>query len=289
MLIRRLRPYRLLSVPFLASLLLVFLLALIGSAGTVTAERVAADSTGSRQRSHPSEMPPEPLITYGTVKLNAMSVPSGTLIGGWCNGTQVAEEPATVDEFEDQVQSMYLLAVSSSDCVPGSTGTFTIGGIPAHQSAMWTSAPTRLDLTTTFGVTVTKQVSTDGETWHDADTPADALTVEVGDALMWRIAVTNTSAVTVALELTDTVNRTEPRPLDTVCDVPPPATLAPAGEAGAAYTCLIEDTAPVGAQKNVASAAISFEAWSDTATDSAHVLGEGGSHIYLPLVLRLAQ
>lgn len=273
MLIRQLHPNSLLSIPLLVTFLLVLLLALIGTADSVAADREAVDRTGAPSRSHPSEMPPEPLITYGTVKLNGVSVPSGTLIGGWCNGTQVAEEPATVDEFEGQVQSIYLLAVSSLDCVPGSTATFTIGGIPAYESTVWTSDPTRLDLTSTFGVTVTKQVSSDGDTWHDADSTASALTVDVGTDVMYRIGVTNTSVVTVGLTLTDTVDGTTTRALSAACDVPPPATLAPAGEEGSSYTCLMDGTVEAGAHENVVSATVSFQAWSHTAADPAHAFG----------------
>lgn len=226
----------------------------------------------------PAAPPKLPFNPYGTVKLNDANVEPGTLVGGWCRGMLWDEFPAELAEGE----TWYSLEIPGDDpatpevegCSSGDTVTFTIGGLPTPESATWVEGGDEwVNVTTSFGVEATKQVSSDGDTWHDADTPATALTVDAGTAVTWRIAVTNTSVVTVGLTLTDTVDGTTARPLDTLCDVPPPATLAPAGEEGSSYTCLMDGTVEAGAHENVGEAAVSFEAWSATAADAAHAFG----------------
>ena len=216
------------------------------------------------------DLAPQPFTVYGTVKVNGANVKDGTPVVGWCNGVLQATSPAVLSGGHTE----YSLEIPADGCSAGQVVTFTIDGLLAQQSTTWIEGGSeQVNLTTFFGVTLRKQVSPDGLIWHDADIPADTLMIDAGAPLTWRIAITNTSAVTVGILLTDVVNDTMMRSLPSVCDVAPPDTLGPMEDSGASYTCLIEDTAQAGSYHNVVSATIFAGGWSDTEADSAHVFG----------------
>ncbi len=135
-------------------------------------------------------------------------------------------------------------------------------------------------------VTVDKAVSSDGTTWFNASLPADYPRFDIDTPLWWRVAVTNTSNVTVSLYLTDTLDGT-PLPLPTRCEPPPPPQLTTPETSGASYTCLLTDTAAEGEHQNVVTATVTYGAGSVTASTRAGYVGRDLNHrIYLPLVLR---
>jgi hypothetical protein len=257
--------------------LVALLCAIVLSPAASAGQRGMQGASADHAPVGPAAPPPQPFNPYGTVKLNGQNVEVGTLVGGWCAGTLWDTFPAELAEGE----TWYSLVMPADDsattelegCRSGQTVTFTIDGLPTPQSTVWLAGQTRVDLATTSGLELTKQVSSDGVTWQDADGTADALTVDAGSDLSWRVSVTSTGAVTVGLTLTDTVNGTTTRSLASLCDPPPPATLPPAGEVGAGYTCLIHDVAPAGAYRNVVSVTVSAAGWSETATDGASVFG----------------
>jgi hypothetical protein len=252
-------------------------------------ERGTKDGSAQRVPAGPAAPPPPPFNPYGTVKVRGANAEPGTLVGGWCAGTLWDTFPAELASGE----TWYSLEIPADDpatgvvegCSPGETVTFTIDGLPAPQSTIWESGAKRVDLTTTVGPEVRKRVS-DGITWYDANSSAAYPEIPAGTALTWQIAITNTNDATVALTLTDARDGV-PLDLSTVCATAPPATLAPAGMAGASYLCEISDTATLGSRRNVVTATVVLGESGVTAVEAAGYVGiEASRRVYLPLVLR---
>lgn len=87
--------------------------------------------------------PQLPFNPHGTVVVNGVPASGGLLIGARCGGAQVA----TTNTVIYNGQALYSLDVPGDDpatpavegCVPQALVTFTVGGIPADQSAAWVS------------------------------------------------------------------------------------------------------------------------------------------------------
>jgi hypothetical protein len=94
--------------------------------------------------------PPRPFTPWGTVKIDGANVAAGTPVTAGCIGVQYASALATT-------QSRYLLNVPGDDlstsgvregCRSGETVSFTVDGLPAEQTAAWSSGVYyHLDLT----------------------------------------------------------------------------------------------------------------------------------------------
>jgi hypothetical protein len=244
-----------------------------------------------RQVADPSTSPPSlPFNPYGTVKVNGENAEVGTLVAGWCGGTQWDTYPVELASNE----TWYSLEIPADDpntgevegCAPGDPVTFTLGGLSVVQSTTWQEgADERVDLSTTFGVTVVKRFS-DGAAWYDADTPSSYPELTEGEDLTWRIAITNTSDITVTMTVTDTLDGS-PLDLSTLCIPEPPSTLSPGGGAGASYVCDISGSAIPGTHHNLITATIVYEALDAMAYDRAGYVGiKDETFVYLPLVLR---
>jgi hypothetical protein len=213
------------------------------------------------------------------------------MIGGWCGGTLWDTFSAESAEGE----TWHSLELPGDDpeseavegCTEGQTVSFTIDGAPAVETAVWTAGgQARVDLTTILGAAVRKEVSTDGTTWHDADTEESYPPVEMGADVTWRIAVTNTSELTVTLVLTDALDGTMLN-LSDACETSPPGSLPPAGEEGSTYRCTIPDEAERETHRNVITATVVSEAGALTVADVAGYIGRPTTaRIYLPLILR---
>jgi hypothetical protein len=235
--------------------------------------------------------PIRPFNPYGTVTVNGLAAEAGTVVGGWCGGTLWDTFPAELVAGE----AWYSLEIPGDDpdtsaivegCGSGETVSFTIDGVPAPQTATWVDGATRVDLTTTFGVEVNKQISGDGVTWHDADTSPTYPEFAEETDLTWRIGITNTGSVTVSLAVTDTLDGV-PLALTDACASAPPTILPPAGTPGASYACEIADSATLGSHRNVVTATVVYDASAATAFDAAGYVGtEDAWEIYLPLILR---
>jgi hypothetical protein len=171
-------------------------------------------------------------------------------------------------------------------CVSGDTVTFTIGGLPFAQSTTWQEgADTRIDLATAFGVTVVKQIS-DGAAWYEADTPSSYPELEEGAEFTWRIAITNTSDITVSLTVTDTFDGSM-LDLSTLCTPELPWTLPPREDPGASYVCDISGSAIPGTHDNLVTATVAYAALDARAYDRAGYVGsEDETFIYLPIILK---
>ena len=85
--------------------------------------------------------PPRPFTPWGTVKIDGANVAAGTPVTAGCVGVQYASAQATA-------QSWYLLNVPGDDlstsgvregCRAGETVSFTVDGLPAEQTAAWSS------------------------------------------------------------------------------------------------------------------------------------------------------
>ena len=222
---------------------------------------------------HAPMAPPQLFTPYGVVKVNGSDVEAGTLIGGWCAGTQADEEPAQLADFEGSLQSLYALEIPDALCPSGFPITFTINGLVADQGTTWVEGGARVDLTSTFAMSLTNQVSMDGITWHDSDTAESAVMTSVGSTLQWRFAVTNTSAVTVNLYMTSTVDGGGTRLLEEYCVPQLPAELSPAGLPGASAACQFGDTVPAGSNSNMLTATIHNGLWTSSAVDPAYSFG----------------
>lgn len=237
--------------------------------------------------------PPQLFSPYGTVQVNSENVEVGTLVGGWWGGIQWDTYPAELDP--GTMWMWYALEIPGDDpatseavegCASGDTVTFTIGGVRVLQSATWYQGAARVDLTTTFGVNVAKQISTDGLTWYEADTPSSYPELEEGAELTWRIAITNTSTITVSLTVTDTLDGSL-LDLSTLCTPELPSTLPPEGEPGASYVCDISGSAIPGTHDNLVTVTVAYAALDAMAYDRAGYVGiKDETYIYLPLVLR---
>jgi hypothetical protein len=231
------------------------------------------------------------LNVWGTVKVNGENVEPGTPVSGWCRGTFSDTFPAELAEGE----SWYSLAMPGDDpattetvegCQPGDTISFTIGGLPATQATTWKEGvEEQVNLTTTFGVDVVKEVSVDGLTWQDANTPPAYPEAEAGSELAWRITITNTSPITVTLAVTDKLDGA-PLDVSSLCAPAPPANLSAVGEAGAWYLCQIPDLASAESHRNVVTATITYATYYATAVDGGGYVGGWPYTVYLPLVIR---
>ncbi|MDF1513803.1 MAG: hypothetical protein P1S60_08345 [Anaerolineae bacterium] len=222
----------------------------------------------------PAAPPPLPYYLNGTVKVNNSDVMTGTVVSGWCAGTLASSVATQFGEIDDSWQSKYSLVIPSDVCSAGLPITFTLNGLPADQSTTWVSGlKERVDLTSTFAVSLSQQVTVDGSTWLEADNAASAVIAEAGSSLQWRFTVTNTSAVTVGLVLTSTVDGVTPRDLDTLCSPALPLELTPVGEVGASAACQFSDSAPVGSSSNLVTAAIQNGLWTYHASDPAYSFG----------------
>ena len=143
------RSYKLLGSVLLVGGLTALLLVTIGSPAMGAAELADRGAAGSGSEPSGANAPPRLCVPYGTVKINASNVPSGTLIAGWCNGSKVDEEPAGLMELEGEIQSLYKLEIPDTDCPAGSTITFTIGSFAAEESMIWVEGQQELNLTGT--------------------------------------------------------------------------------------------------------------------------------------------
>lgn len=255
-------------------------LALLG----LTSSGVTAHSA---QQGVPSqEPPPTPMLVYGTVRVSGGNVPVGTPVTAWCAAGQAGQGLARLEDGA----TWYSIDVRAAGgllpgCDPEEEIRFRIESLPAPQTTTWGSTPSAVvHLTSTFAVEAGKQISADGVTWHDADTPQEALSLEREAPLTWRIGITNISAITVGLSLTDTFDGT-PLTLVEACNPSPPALLMPGGEVGSWFICEIMDTARGGTYGNTVHATISAGSWLTTSVDSAYYTAEQ-IKVYLPLVLR---
>jgi hypothetical protein len=235
-------------------------------------------------------IPSQPMHLYGTVQVNETHVITGTLVSAWCSGAQVAQTAAfTTTGYSETWYQMDVPAATDPNggCASGETVSFRIDALPAPQTVAWSSASGSVEqpLTSTLAVAVNKQISSDGVTWVAADTREAALPLEAGDPLTWRIAITNTSPVTVALLLTDTLQRGPSPDLYSVCDPVPPATLGAAGAPSAAFACELGDAAQAGTRQNALHAEVSAGAFTFVGMDVAHY-AVALNRIYIPLVMR---
>ena len=89
-------------------------------------------------------LPPLPSSFYGTVKVDGVNVPAGTLVAAWIGGMKYAE--TIVSTFSGD--TVYSLNVPGDDPAtpgiieggnPGDTILFTIGSNPADQTGTWQS------------------------------------------------------------------------------------------------------------------------------------------------------
>jgi hypothetical protein len=221
----------------------------------------------------PAVDPPQPFFPYGTVKVNGLNVPDGTQIGGWCLGVLADEEPSQIAFFEGSDQSLYTLEIDDTTCPSGSTITFTINGLAALENTIWVQGDARVDLTSVFAVSLTNQVSMDGSTWLNADTPSSAAVVAAYSNLQWRFTVTNTSAVTVSLSMTSTIDGVGHRPLEEYCVPQLPAELGPAGLSGDSVSCQFSDAVWAGSNSNTLTATIQSGLWTYHTADPAYSFG----------------
>ena len=106
--------------------------------------------------------PPLPSSFYGTVKVDGVNVPLGTVISAWINGVQYASYAATLSGSD----TIYTFSVPGDDPATtpaieggaeGNTIVFHIGDLVAVQTGIWHSGVnTRLDLTSPgYTLTVT--------------------------------------------------------------------------------------------------------------------------------------
>jgi hypothetical protein len=100
--------------------------------------------------------PPLPASFYGTVKLDGVNVPAGTLVSAWINGAKYAEAATTLADGT----SVYLFDVpgddpDTSEIEGGRDGeivVFEVAGYDVDQTTRWFNGThSRLDLTATTG------------------------------------------------------------------------------------------------------------------------------------------
>lgn len=105
--------------------------------------RDAALTQASQRPARPL-LPPQPFYVRGTVKAGGENVPEGTPVGAWCGDVRYASFPAVL--VEGYPDTLYSLEVPGDDtatldvkegCAAGETVTFTIGPLPADQTAQW--------------------------------------------------------------------------------------------------------------------------------------------------------
>lgn len=104
---------------------------------TIAVLLMTSFSVASAQRAIPHAF-------LGSAKVNSSPAPDGTVVAAWVDGQQVTEKSVTDGSYP------VLLVESTTGSFVGKTVTFTIGGIPAAETALWQQGEvTELNLTAT--------------------------------------------------------------------------------------------------------------------------------------------